>query len=134
MKNLTSLPRKQLEKIAADLNGELNRRLQIQKAEEELLKFIKGLQIDIEDVDWETIIRNIKTSKKSPKAKRRQRVKRQTVKPKYKGNGPTERWSGRGLPPKWVLGICEAEGITVTQFKSIDKFRVEQKVEHEKKD
>ena len=33
-------------------------------------------------------------------------------------------WSGRGRAPKWVLRICEEQGINLEEFKSLDKYLV----------
>lgn len=41
---------------------------------------------------------------------------------KYQHGG--NRWSGRGLSPKWVKDLLEARGITIEEFKELPEFRV----------
>lgn len=33
-------------------------------------------------------------------------------------------WTGRGRAPKWILRICEEQGITLEEFKRLDKYLV----------
>ena len=48
---------------------------------------------------------------------------REAVAAKYRTpNGP-ETWSGRGRPPRWVVEIMEASGLTIEAFKETDHYK-----------
>ena len=48
---------------------------------------------------------------------------REAVAAKYRNPNGTEMWSGRGRPPRWVVDIMEASGLTIDEFKASDAYK-----------
>ena len=47
---------------------------------------------------------------------------RAIVAAKFKSLDSSETWTGRGRAPKWVVGQCESEGMSIEAFKQDDRF------------
>ncbi|MGV0033621.1 MAG: H-NS family nucleoid-associated regulatory protein [Candidatus Azotimanducaceae bacterium WSBS_2022_MAG_OTU7] len=50
---------------------------------------------------------------------------RSKVVPKFKNPNGSDAWSGRGRAPRWVSQICEANGLTVDEFKLSPAYRID---------
>lgn len=48
---------------------------------------------------------------------------RDAVAPKYRNPNGSETWSGRGRPPRWVVEIMDASGLTIEAFKASDVYK-----------
>lgn len=48
---------------------------------------------------------------------------REAVAAKYRNPNGSETWSGRGRPPRWVLEIMDASGLTIEAFKASDAYK-----------
>jgi DNA-binding protein H-NS len=48
---------------------------------------------------------------------------REAVAAKYRNPNGSETWSGRGKPPRWVVEIMDASGLTIEAFKASDAYK-----------
>lgn len=48
---------------------------------------------------------------------------REAVAAKYRNPNGSETWSGRGRPPRWVVEIMDASGLTIEAFKETDHYK-----------
>ena len=124
MKNLNQLSQKQIEKIVKDSQAELDRRKVIDSVTAEIQLIIKKYKIDINDIDMKQFASTTTTRRPKKKTKvTKPNDRRRTVNAKYGNPNGTERWTGRGRPPAWVLNICQTEKIDIEAFKKNDRFK-----------
>lgn len=57
-----------------------------------------------------------------PSEKKTARDNRSQVQQKYWNSDRTLSWSGRGRPPKWVVEACDADNMTIEDFKKSEKY------------
>jgi DNA-binding protein H-NS len=50
--------------------------------------------------------------------------KRAIVAVKYKNPNGSDKWSGRGRPPKWVSAILAKKRISIDQFKADKRYKI----------
>lgn len=48
---------------------------------------------------------------------------REAVVPKYRNPHGAETWSGRGKPPRWVVAIMQAGGLSLADFKASHTYK-----------
>ena len=130
MPKLSKLTRTQLDKMLLDAQAELNRREGVTKAEKEIRAILKKYSITIGDIDLSALRSSTDTSRKG-KAGAKKKAKgasgkdnRASVAAKFKSLDGSQTWTGRGRAPKWVIGQCESEGMSVDAFKEDAQFLI----------
>ena len=143
MKSFKNLTTKQLGEMFGKAQAELERREKVEKAQKEISAILKKYNISGDEIDLSGIKKRLPSSRpavektrpsKARKAKQKAAKfgpaklksgdKRATVAPKFCDPNTGKKWSGRGRSPEWVLGVCEAESITVEQFKADPRFLI----------
>ena len=141
MKSLKTMTNVQLSSVAAAAKAEIDHRAAIKKATTEVKSVLKKYNVKLDDI---TLDRSLTSKSKGSSAKRPKRKtantsrmrskvekpkaviknqdRRSVVKPKYKGPLSSQSWSGRGRAPQWVLEICEAEKMSISEFKTDKRF------------
>ena len=142
--NLKNLTDKELLELLNDVQAETNRRTRLGQARVEIQKVLKKYDVDSSELSFDSsksveIGTNKKRKAKKPinsasrdtqksarningKSASARPDSRSNVKSKYKNPNGTEKWSGRGRAPKWVLDICKSEGISLESFKTNSTF------------
>ena len=122
-KELENINAKELEKIIAEAGSELKKRNNIKLARREIQSTLKKYKLSLEDIQTHTSEEaSVKLSKS--KASKQKADKRAVVSPKYKDPGSSNRWSGRGKAPAWVIDVCKKRGISLSEFKESETFRI----------
>ena len=124
MNNLKQLSQAQIAKIIGDSQAELNRRKNIDSAAAEIQRILKKYKIGIDDIDTKKFTKtSIAGRPKKQSNATKSNDQRRTVNAKYKDPNGAAKWTGRGKPPAWVIGICQNEGIDIEAFKKDDRFK-----------
>lgn len=112
--------------MLAKTKAELERREHIQDANAEIMAILKKYKITLQDIDLQALNKK-NISKNGSRAKPNTSVpkKRARAKAKYANQEGTEKWSGRGRAPLWVVEICKNEGIDEASFKKDSRFLLE---------
>lgn len=128
---LENLSDKALSKVASNLATEHRRRANRKAAATAILAVLKKHKLSVNDMtELDFGKRTAKTRRKktvTSKAKENpseKREKRHKPVYKYKNKNGSEKWSGRGRPPKWVSEILSREGISIAQFKALKRFKI----------
>jgi DNA-binding protein H-NS len=130
MPKLSKLTNTQLDKMLLDAQAELKRREGVTKAEKEIRAVLKKYSITIGDIDLAALRSSTDTSRKgkagaNKKAKRAGgKDNRASVAAKFKSLDGSQTWTGRGRAPKWVVSLCEREGMSVDAFKEDVRFLI----------
>ena len=124
MKNIQHMSKAELAKFIQSSQEELKRRDNIDKATKEIRRILSEYSISIHDIDLK-VFSSVKATGRSNKMPKlpKNKDKRRSVIPKYKAQNGSAQWSGRGRAPKWVVEICESEGIDIKTFKQQDRFK-----------
>ena len=128
MSKLSKLSKAQLDKMLVDTQNELNRRKSITKATQEIRAILKKYSITAADIDSTALKlsadnpRKVIAGDKKGIKGRSTKDNRASVAPKYKSLDGREKWTGRGLAPKWVVRQCESLGISLDTFKTDERF------------
>ncbi len=124
MPNLKKLSIRQLNTMIDEVKAELGRRNQLESAVSEIASVLEKYNLKTEDISLFTSDRP-KVSGRKKKSSGSQKIgdKRHFVQKKYKDPNSNATWTGRGRTPKWVLTICDAENLTLEDFKKDKRFR-----------
>ena len=140
MKSLKAMTNVQLSSVAAAAKAEIEYRAAVKKATTEVKAVLNKYDVKLEDLISEgslaikakgsakkqkrkTRSTPVKQSKAlKPQAKLKKQDRRAVVEPKYKDPVSSQSWSGRGRAPQWVLEICEAEKMSILEFKADKRF------------
>ena len=114
MKNLKNLSKTELNAVLKSAQSEISRRKHLQTAALEIKKILKKYEVSFEEL--QPILSSQNKTALSKK-----------VAPKYKDPSGDATWSGRGRAPKWVIDICDTEGIDLQIFKNNSKFLINSK-------
>lgn len=120
MNAVKKLSGKDLTKLIDQASKELAQR----KRMEVLRKVIQRLiaKHKVTKTELSSLVEMIRSEARiSKKAQARAAVK---VPAKFKNPNGEETWTGRGRAPNWVSKICEATGLTVSEFKACSIYRV----------
>ena len=103
----------ELQALIRDAKSEIDRRQKkLDRVKAIIDKILKNEGLSLAD---------LYSSAKMPKKPAGVRAKRK-VKPVYKSGKNT--WTGRGRAPRWVVKICEKDGIDVSAFKSLSQYKI----------
>ena len=139
MESLKNMSNAKLKSLATAAQAEIDRREAARKALDEVEGVLNRYGVELSDltnnqsnsrkvkrrVSRKKNKKNVRSTGKSTKAANQRKAapdRRSAVKPKYKNPESSETWSGRGRSPKWVSDICEAEKLSVTEFKADHRF------------
>ncbi len=105
--NLDKLSEKELNDVI--LNAEKALKLKKENRRREVISKIKELA--------ESVGLHVEISETSKKSSRKSSRKGVPVAPKYQNpNDPSQKWSGRGMKPKWLKSLIEG-GRSIEEFK-----------------
>ena len=122
-KELKNTNTKELEKIIAEAGSELKKRNNIKLARREIQTTLKKYKLSLEDIQTHTSEEaSVKPSKS--RASKQKAGKRAVVAPKFKDPDSSNRWSGRGKAPAWVIEVCKKRDISLSEFKASEMFRI----------
>lgn len=126
MTNLKELTTKDLEKTIGEAQIELRRRDSILHATQEIVKILKKYNLKAGDIEFKTLQSE---SEANPRLKvtgtpSKQKQTRAKLPPKFKSPDGSQKWTGRGRAPGWVVALCEAEGLTIDAFKQNQRFKI----------
>ena len=126
MKTLSELTTKALEKTIDEAQTELRRRESILQATQEIVKILKKHNLTAGDIEFKTLQSK---SKSNPRLKvtgtpSKQKKTRAKLPPKFKSPDGSQKWTGRGRAPGWVVALCEAEDLTIDAFKQNQRFKI----------
>ena len=126
MKKLFELTTKALEKTIDEAQTELRRRESILQATQEIIKILEKHNLTAGDIEFKTLQSK---SKSNPRLKiigttSKQKKTRVKLPPKFKSPDGSQKWTGRGRAPGWVVALCEAENLTVDAFKKNPRFKI----------
>ena len=130
MQKLTKLTKTQLDKMLLDAQAELNRREGVTKAEKEIRAILKKYSITIGDIDLAALRSSADTSRKGKAGAKKKangsggKDNRASVAAKFESLDGSQTWTGRGRAPKWVVSLCEREGMSVDAFKEDARFLI----------
>ena len=143
MSSLKKLSANQLSKMLTETQAELKRRENIYKARKDIQAVLKKYKITIDDIDLSVSAKKLvgkkAATKKSigkkaatKKAGTKERAaktprkndQRAKVAAKYHNPATSDKWTGRGRAPSWVISLCTEEAIDITQFKADPRFRI----------
>ena len=121
MVNIEKLTDKALADLAKEIQKEKVKRTRINLAQTDIRKALKKHEVSIDEINIKEFVLRDKPKKKpkSPALSGRTHVK-----PKYHNPKGSERWSGRGRAPSWVVQICEENKISLAEFKKKSEFSV----------
>ena len=125
MASLKTLTEKQLKTILVNAKAEITRRECVQAAATEINAVLHKYKISIDDIDLKSLVSGSKR-KTTGKDKRPAGAadKRRRVKAKYQNLTREKSWSGRGRAPRWVIEICQKDGLDIEAFKKDERFLV----------
>ena len=143
MSSIKQLTANQLSKMLTETQAELKRRENIDKARKDIKAVLKKYKITIDDLDFgvsakkpvgkkaaakkstekKAATKKARTKERAAKTSRKndQRAK---VAAKYHNPATSDKWSGRGRAPSWVISLCTDEAIDIKQFKANPRFRI----------
>ena len=143
MSSLKQLTANQLSKMLTETQAELKRRENIDKARKDIKAILRKYKITIDDLDLGVSAKKPvgkkaaakKSTEKKATAKKagtkeravktpRKNDQRAKVAAKYHNPATSDKWSGRGRAPSWVISLCTDEAIDITQFKADPRFRI----------
>ena len=130
MPKLSKLSKAQLDKMLLDTQAELSRREGVTKAEKEIKAILKKYSINIGDIDLASLRSNAESSRKGKVGAKKKaksaggKDNRASVAAKFKSLDGSQTWTGRGRAPKWVVSLCEREGMSVDAFKEDVRFLI----------
>lgn len=136
MSHISNMTSVQLKKMLSAAKVELKRRENASMAYTEIRKTLKKYKLEIEDIDWNQLTRNVKSAAKEQtvsnpnklaktKANKKGKTdRRSSVDPKHLNPNGIETWSGRGRAPQWVVEICERETISIEDFKLDPRYKI----------
>ena len=116
---IDSLDAKQLKKIISEASEALIRRQRLEKAIADIKRVSRKHNLNRNEL---LAITNALQPAKAP-AKAKLRKPRKQVKPKYQSIDGTNKWTGRGRSPAWVVELCKKNKISIEQFNSDPRFR-----------
>ena len=118
---LNSLDAKQLKQVILDASSALNRRQKVEKAMIEIQRVLKKYKLNKDEL--KTVLVSVQSSKAVSTSK--PTSVRAKVEPKYQSQDGSEKWTGRGRTPSWVVEICRSKGLSVEGFKSDSRFLIQ---------
>ena len=126
MTKVTELTTKDLEKTIDEAQTELRRRNSMLQATQEIVKILKKYNLTAGDIEFKTLQSE---SESNPRLKvtgtpSKQKQTRAKLPPKFKSPDGSQKWTGRGRAPGWVVALCEAENLTVDAFKKSPRFKI----------
>ena len=120
MNAIKKLSGKDLTKLIDEAAKELTQRKRMDALSKDIQRVIAKHKVN--KTELASLIDMIRSETKvSKKTKTRAASK---VAAKFKNPNGKETWTGRGRAPNWVLGICEASGLTVPEFKASSAYLV----------
>ena len=90
------------------------------------MKILKKYNLTVRDIEFKTLQSESKSSPKlkvtgTPSKQKRTRAK---VPPKFKSLDGSQKWTGRGRAPGWVVALCEEDNLTIDAFKKNQRFKI----------
>ena len=103
------------------VSSALNRRQKVEKAIIEIQRVAKKYKLSKDELKTALV------SVQSYKAVSTSRPKsvRAKVQPKYQSQDGSQKWTGRGRTPSWVVEVCRSKGLSVEGFKSDSRFLIQ---------
>ena len=125
MTELSNLSETQLKKRIQETQAELAHRTAIFNATKEIKKILQTNNLTVDDNNIKQLLLNSssKSANRVIGKTSKQKKKRAKVAPKFKSFNTSQKWTGRGRAPKWVVALCEAENITIEAFKNDPRFQ-----------
>ena len=117
---LKNLSDKQLKQIISEANSALNSRKKVEKAMIDIQRIVK--KYGLSKSELKILLGSVPSSKTASTSK--SKSVRAKVEPKYKSQDGSQKWTGRGRTPAWVMEICRSKGLTVEAFKSDSRFLI----------
>ena len=136
MNNFERMTDKQLAATAKQIAAEEKRRANLKAAKLAVLAALKKHKLSVRDLaDLELGQKTPISDKKkaAPKRGRPKRTKKMSTSKtdkrakvafKYKDPKGSQKWSGRGRPPKWVSDILVKKRISIAQFKTDKRYKI----------
>ena len=126
MTQLSNLSEPQLEKRIQETQAELDRRIAVSKATKDIFKILQKYNLAADDLDFKKLFSNSSTkpTRKIAGKDAKRKKNRAKVAPKFQSIDTVQKWTGRGRAPKWVVAFCEAENLTIEDFKKDPRFKI----------
>ncbi len=118
---LTNLDTKQLKQVISKASAALNRRQKVEKAMIEIQRVAKKYRLSKDEL--KTALASVQCYKTVSNSK--PKSSRAKVEPKYQSQDGSNKWTGRGKTPSWVVDICRSKGLSVEDFKSDSRFLIQ---------